>query len=1088
MRSGSVDQGPGRGPTPRLVPQADGYAEYVDPTREAARPAGPGQHRSSARRPSGQGPTRSIPTGSFRIKGGPSTTARRGQRNIRTSIAFLLILPLLTMAGLYGYAVAGTIGPAQAKQNAATVNNDIGVPFSNMVQALEVEEAASFAWQASFHHAPAVTADYATTDATVAAFLAGDTKAQGAASPQTRAEDPNLRNKLASLKTIRAKAQTAAGQGPAGGLATFQEYLGVQEEITKFSTGLANPNASIAENEESQVLIEAGTGTEDMYDVGTLLTGVTAGGGVMTPDAYREFLSLYYDQQTNFKQVSNPLYWQVSPDPYYPSSLGPGAMNSPQVRAMVALEETVLKAGSLTRPVKLSVTPTQVEKALLGALLPPNGPLIQAEVVSRGAITANDNHQGNLILLRLAIVGGVGLLVVLLSAFLLLRFGRRISRELGGLRNAARTLSGERLPSVVRRLRAGDDVDVEAEAPPLELRTRTREVTDTADAFSAVQHTAIEAAVEQALLRKGVANVFRSLARRNQSLLQRQLKMLDEMERGTQDPDALSQLFRLDHLTTRMRRQAEGLIILSGAAPGRRWRQPVAIVEVLRGAISEIEDYVRVDLVTDSPDFLTGAAVADVTHLLAELIENAVVYSPPATRVQVRGGRVANGYVIEVEDRGLGIPPAARDELNERLLQPPEFDLADSDQLGLFVVSRLAIRNGIRVSLRESGFGGTTAIVLLPGTVVVSEDEARVLATQGARGAIGAGVRPTDSGATAIPTASRRTPRFDRPANVADEPQEAGLGGDPFRDDAYASGPGGTGPFGTGSYPSGPYATGSHASGPYATGSYGNGSSGNEPAGNGAPFGGGASYGSGQQGNGPAGDGQSSGAGFFASRSSGSSFGGQPSGGSFGGPSGGGEPLPTRGGGSSLPSRGGSPLPSRGGSSLPTRGGEPSLPTRGGEPSLPTRGGEPSLPTRGGEPSLPTRGGEPSLPTRGGEPSLPTRGGGGRGAFGNPAPFQDAPPASPFATAGDGGGQSEGTGPAGLPRRQKMASLAPQLRENRAETPTGSLSGRSPEQARALLSSIQRGLRTGRDSDLPGEPGNGSQGQAGNGDDGRNSR
>ena len=154
-----------------------------------------------------------------------------------------------------------------------------------------------------------------------------------------------------------------------------------------------------------------------------------------------------------------------------------------------------------------------------------------------------------------------------------------------------RALADERLPALVSRLRQGEDVDVAAEAPPLELRTRTREITETAEAFSVVQRTAVEAAVGQADLRKGVSKVFRSLARRNQSLLQRQLKMLDEMERGTHDPEALAQLFQLDHLTTRMRRQAEGLIILSGAAPGRGWRQPVPLVEVLRGAIGEIEDY-----------------------------------------------------------------------------------------------------------------------------------------------------------------------------------------------------------------------------------------------------------------------------------------------------------------------------------------------------------------------------------------------------------------------------------------------------------------------------------------------------------------
>ena len=494
----------------------------------------------------------------------------------------------------------------------------------------------------------------------------------------------------------------------------------------------------------------------------------------MTPAEYKVFQMLYYDQLEEFAAIDDPVFWQVRPDPYDTSVGGqPPALKTPQYKAVTALEQEVLADGSNTHPVRLPITPTQLQDAAGGALAP-NGPILVAENVGRLGITADSNHQGDVILWRLAIVGGAGLVVVLLSTFLLLRFARRITRELTSLRNAARVLAGERLPSVVQRLRAGDDVDVTAEAPPLDLNTRTREVSETADAFSAVQHTAIEAAVEQAQLRKGVSNVFRSLARRNQSLVQRQLRMLDEMERGTQDPDALGQLFRLDHLTTRMRRQAEGLIILSGAAPGRRWRQPVPVVEALRGAISEIEDYVRVDLLTESPDYLTGAAVADVTHLLAELIENAVVYSPPGTRVSVRGGRVANGYVIEIDDRGLGIPPAARDKLNERLAQPVEFDLADSDQLGLFVVSRLAVRNGIRVSLRESGFGGTTAIVLLPAALVVSEQEAAALSAQGARGAIPTSSRGADEAGIAESTlTARRTPRLDRPVVAQDDPQDS---------------------------------------------------------------------------------------------------------------------------------------------------------------------------------------------------------------------------------------------------------------------------------------------------------------------------
>ena len=192
------------------------------------------------------------------------------------------------------------------------------------------------------------------------------------------------------------------------------------------------------------------------------------------------------------------------------------------------------------------------------------------------------------------------------------------------------------------------------------------------------------------------------------------------MERRTEDPDTLAQLFRLDHLTTRMRRQSEGLIILSGAAPGRRWNKPVPVIEVLRGATGEIEDYVRVDLVAESDDLVAGTAVADLTHLLAELIENAVLYSPPNTRVQVKTGwGGASGFIVEIDDRGLGIPAATMDELNRRLPQPPEFNLADSDQLGLLVVSRLAERHGIKVTLRASPYGGVAAIVLIPKELVV---------------------------------------------------------------------------------------------------------------------------------------------------------------------------------------------------------------------------------------------------------------------------------------------------------------------------------------------------------------------------------
>ena len=301
--------------------------------------------------------------------------------------------------------------------------------------------------------------------------------------------------------------------------------------------------------------------------------------------------------------------------------------------------------------------------------------------------------------------------------------GRGIIRRLGGLERTALQLAEVQLPDVVARLRRGEDVDVNAEAPA--LRVGRDEIGRVGQAFEVVRQTAVRAAVEEARLRQGLNDVFRSLARRSQSLLHRQLTLLDQMERRASDPEALDDLFRLDHLTTRMRRHAEGLVILAGAPPGRGWSSPVRMVDVMRGAIAEVEDYARVSVATRSQAALAGSAVADVIHLLAELIENATTLSPPYTSVRVSGNTVANGFAIEVEDRGLGMSPSRLAELNDRLANPPEFNPSDSEQLGLFVVSQLAKRHGVRVTLKASPYGGTAAIVLIPRHLVVTEEAFR---------------------------------------------------------------------------------------------------------------------------------------------------------------------------------------------------------------------------------------------------------------------------------------------------------------------------------------------------------------------------
>lgn len=320
------------------------------------------------------------------------------------------------------------------------------------------------------------------------------------------------------------------------------------------------------------------------------------------------------------------------------------------------------------------------------------------------------------VVIRLLLAGGLGLIAVVASIILSITTTRQLLAQLQKLRDAAHELSDDRLPGIVERIGHGEVVDVAKEAPALEFGDD--EIGQVGQAFNTVQRTAISVAAEQAELRRSIRDILLSLARRTQGLVHRQLTVLDVMERRETDPEELKELFRLDHLAIRMRRNAENLIVLSGSSPARTWRRAVPMVDVVRGALAEVEDYTRVTLMPMGEVVLVGRAVGDVIHLLAELIENAVSFSPPYTNVQVSGQLVANGYVIEIEDRGLGMKPEDLDAANERIADPPEFRISGTARLGLYVVSQLARRHDIQVVLKPSPYGGTTVVVLLPQELV----------------------------------------------------------------------------------------------------------------------------------------------------------------------------------------------------------------------------------------------------------------------------------------------------------------------------------------------------------------------------------
>jgi signal transduction histidine kinase len=319
------------------------------------------------------------------------------------------------------------------------------------------------------------------------------------------------------------------------------------------------------------------------------------------------------------------------------------------------------------------------------------------------------------------IAGGVLLILTIIATFVAARLSNRVVKRLKRLRADTLELADTRLPRMVQRLRAGEQIDITREVPSLNYGRD--ELGQVAEAFNIAQRTAVGAAAQEAEIQTGVKAVFLNIAHRSQVVVRRQLEVLDQAERDQEDPDQLELLFQLDHLATRARRNAENLIILGGERPGRQWRNPVPLLDVVRSAIGETEHYRRVHT-TRLPDLLiSGTVVADLIHLLAELVDNATAFSPPDSRVEVRGNTVGKGVVVEVEDQGLGIPRDEREEINAYLQDPPDFGvmaLSEEARLGLFVVSQLSVRHGINVTLVDSAYGGIRAIVLIRSALIAS--------------------------------------------------------------------------------------------------------------------------------------------------------------------------------------------------------------------------------------------------------------------------------------------------------------------------------------------------------------------------------
>ncbi|CAM5545873.1 MULTISPECIES: nitrate- and nitrite sensing domain-containing protein [Streptomyces] len=318
-----------------------------------------------------------------------------------------------------------------------------------------------------------------------------------------------------------------------------------------------------------------------------------------------------------------------------------------------------------------------------------------------------------------ALITGAAVVVALLAAFILAGMvARQMSRSMRQLRNAAFGIAEQRLPMLVDQLSRTDPGRVDTRVAPIPITTRD-EIGEVARAFDQVHREAVRLAAEQALLRGNINAIFTNLSRRNQSLIEGQLTLITDLENNEADPDQLENLFKLDHLATRMRRNGENLLVLAGEEPGRRWDQPVPLVDVLRAASSEVEQYERIELSGVPEAEIHGRAVTDLVHLLAELLENATTFSSPQTKVRVTATRLPDGRVmIEIHDKGIGLTAEDFADINHKLANPPTVDAAISQRMGLFVVGRLSDRHGIRVQLRPSGEqAGTTSLVMLPDAI-----------------------------------------------------------------------------------------------------------------------------------------------------------------------------------------------------------------------------------------------------------------------------------------------------------------------------------------------------------------------------------
>lgn len=629
-------------------------------------------------------------------------------KSIRRKIVALLLVPLVSLTALWGFATYLTGREAGQLMSASTVVEKIGHPLEDTVRVIQNERRQTLVFLADPRASdalPVLRRQRAATDRVVDQVnrSARQKDIRDALRPGAETQLSSILGAVEGLQALR----DSVDKRTIGRVKAMEYYNGLIDPCYRFLTGL-----HVMENVSMDKQVRALAGVSRAREMLSREDALVASGllaGRMTAPELRQISDLVAKRgllyEINLEVL--PASERRRVEQYWAS---------PDSEPLRSAEDKLIAQG-----------PTRDPRAVDAARWQEAAPPV-LDRLANDSTEMNNRFQdrgrpaGYGVLIKAGVAGVLGFLALLVSVFVSVRIGRELIRDLSRLRKDAHEVSGVRLPSVMRRLASGEQIDVETESP--HLHYERDEIGQVGQALNILQRAAVEAAVRQADMRRGVSEVFVNLARRNQVLLHRQLTLLDTMERRTENTEELADLFRLDHLTTRMRRHAEGLVILSGAAPSRQWRKPIQLMDVVRAAVAEVEDYERIEVRRLPRIGVGGPAVADLTHLIAELLENATVFSPPHTAVQVHGERVANGFTLEIHDRGLGMPPELLLDANLRLAETPEFELSDTDRLGLFVVSRLAQRQNVRVSLQTSPYGGTTAVVFIPAALLTDAPEA----------------------------------------------------------------------------------------------------------------------------------------------------------------------------------------------------------------------------------------------------------------------------------------------------------------------------------------------------------------------------